>query len=408
VEVNVSVAGNSGSPPGFPSSAPKTQGQIVIPIPWSAATGFARIRAPLPVAASARVRACVTAVALAAFASACSLDFPSSAPQWETRWVVPADSTTVSVASLLPANVSVSPDGNAFVLSLDPVGVTRTLGELCSDCALANGLVVPKPAFTDSVSFSIALPTDVSSVALAGGTINLSLTHNFNFDPIRPSATERGSITIRIVHGSTQLAQTVIDGTVESFATSTQKNRTLVLAPASITGPITARVIIVSPAGDAITMDASRSFTATATPTDIRVSQATVRVQDKALSGTEMELDVEGIDESVANRVKSGGFRFTVNNPFTAEGTLSATISAPGITPIVKTMNIPTGVSNAVIQYTGDELRSFLGQPDVILTIGGSVTSTTGGFVTITPGQAISIVSKLDMIITTEEQGGSN
>ncbi len=67
------------------------------------------------------------------------------------------------------------------------------------------------------------------------------------------------------------------------------------------------------------------------------------------------------------------------------------------IGPTSKSFSIAgSGPSTVELSYSGDELRSFLGQPDI--TFSGSGTATGVG-VTITPGQELTIEATLDMTI---------
>ena len=111
-------------------------------------------------------------------------EVPTSLPEWDTLWIAPGQSTTISVASLLPAQVSVTSSGDAFQLDVAPVSFQESLGEACASCALLNGLTLPKPAFTIEISATAPLPSEVVSAKLASGQIAVALTHDFGFDPL--------------------------------------------------------------------------------------------------------------------------------------------------------------------------------------------------------------------------------
>src|SRR5687768_15368470 len=82
--------------------------------------------------------------------AACDM-VPSEPPIFETRFVVPGESTTLSVNQLLPSSITVS--GDNFLLALGAQTIpARTLGQMCPPCQAFNGQIVPKPAFSDSVT----------------------------------------------------------------------------------------------------------------------------------------------------------------------------------------------------------------------------------------------------------------
>ena len=97
-----------------------------------------------------RVRARLTLLLLAAV-SAC--DVPTKLPSWDQTWLIPGDSTRVSVSELLPktGELTVSTFGGQPVFALNvtaPATISRSLGQVCSACAAANGTTVPKPAIS--------------------------------------------------------------------------------------------------------------------------------------------------------------------------------------------------------------------------------------------------------------------
>ena len=121
-------------------------------------------------------------------------DLPTEIPLFDVRWVVPIDSTSIPVSDLLPANVALS--GGNFLLTVGPVGLTRTLGVLCAACIPLNGFSVPTPAFNISYESGGTLPTDVVSATLASGSISIDIQNNLGFDPIRPAVADPGTMTI--------------------------------------------------------------------------------------------------------------------------------------------------------------------------------------------------------------------
>src|SRR5205085_12638178 len=83
--------------------------------------------------------------------SACEV--PTKLPSWDQTWLIPGDSTKVSVSELLPktGELTVSTSGGQPVFAFNmatPAAISRSLGQVCAACAAANGATVPKPAFT--------------------------------------------------------------------------------------------------------------------------------------------------------------------------------------------------------------------------------------------------------------------
>src|SRR5947208_1754771 len=100
-------------------------------------------------------RILLPAAAATAVLGACTI--PTDAPVTDVRWVVPAPTTRIAVASVLPAGVSILPDSSAFAIIVPPTTVTRQLSQDCAACVAANGLTVPKPAFQANASAATAL-----------------------------------------------------------------------------------------------------------------------------------------------------------------------------------------------------------------------------------------------------------
>ena len=330
-------------------------------------------------------------------------DFPTELPKWDTTWIVPADSTTISVAKLLPSTVTTGSGGTTFVLSLQSVTVSRTLAEICGvPCTVANGFTVPKPEFETNFGTTIALPSDVVSAQVIGGTIQVALTHDFPFDPIRPSATARGNLILTATVGNTVVARDSIAGENTAFASGTTLTRPLTLTAANVAGPIAIDVKVRSPAGDSVTIDTSDRLSLTATPTQIQVSQAQVRVANRTVDATEVELDLGDIDESVTENVRAGALLLRLANPFAVTGNLSLVITGPE-RAITKTVALAQGNSTARVELDEQEIQSILRASPVRLRVSGSVCGTAPCTTTVTPLQSVTIASRLELTIGAKE-----
>ena len=338
-------------------------------------------------------------VALAAtslLTAACGL--PTEIPQVDQTWIVPPSSTTIAVASLLPSGVGILPDSSAFTLTVSPVTVTRALSADCASCAAANGTTVPKPAFVATASVSTPLPTDIASATLTGGSLKLDLTNNYNFDPLRPSATAFGYVVITIANGGTIIGRDSLDGATSSFAPGTTHSGFIPIA-GTITSasPITVTVTINSPAGDPITIDASRTIVATATPSNLRVASASLTVTNRQISASRV-IDLTGVDDAIITHTTGGAILLDIANPFNVTGTVTVTLASPGVAPVTRTITLASGTSHPSVTLSGDEVRSLFGHV-VTVTFSGPVSGS--GPVTVTPKQVVTVTSRLELTLHT-------
>ena len=342
-------------------------------------------------------------------------DVPTAAPRWNTTWHVPADSSEIAISSLLPASVTVvDMDGTpAFAMDVSGTSFARSLGEVCSACVAANGTRVPKPEFTIAGSSAVGLPTDVASADLVGGVIDYSLGHSFEFDPLRPSSdggAAKGWFTAKISLGPTVVASDSVNGADLAFAPGTTHSRVVTLdashaAPLRVDGPLTVAVTLYSPAGDSITMNSSHSMTVHATPRDLRVGEARVSVPSRTLVARESTMDLSGLGQEVSARVQSGAVILHILNPFAVQGTMSATLTAPGGTPVVKEVALPLGGASASpvtlrVDLSSTELSALLGHSNVAVAVNGNVDAPSGQ-VTVTPTQSFVVRSMLEVILAT-------
>jgi hypothetical protein len=339
-------------------------------------------------------------------------DIPSTPPQWETRWVVPAESTTIDVPSLLPSGIVVSDDRAEMLVTVPATSISRSLGGLCAPCSAANGQTVPKPAFTVAVLASTTFPAEIDSATLSRGAFEIRVTNGFSFDPIRPSAaagSPRGSITITIRSGGVAIATRVIDGAAKALPPGQTVIDSIafdpVLLPRSIGSPLETEVAINSPAGDPVTINTAESFAVLVAQSTIAVTGAKVRVQDRTITSAPIALDLDDLDAALTDRVASGSLLLEIDNPFAVGGTLTATVSAPGVTltwPVV----ITAGTSAPILSFSGSELRSLFGTSPVTLTFSGIVNGApAGALVSVTPEMVLTVRSHLELYLTTEGVG---
>jgi len=347
------------------------------------------------------------ALALLGLATAMACDLPTEAPQWEQRWIVPADRTTVGVEELLPDEVLVTLDRSAFTVEVDPVSFHESLGSLCPACAPLDGLSVPKPPFQGDFHESVDLPEEVEAVQVRSGRIVVVARNGFGFDPLRPPGGSPGTVTLSLRDGGpggVLLDSEVVDGASTSFAPGTLLTRVLEYA-----GPVGARLsvtaVIDSPAGgldpgDRVLVRLADQLQVTATPQLLEVTSAVIQVAGRSFDVIETNLDVEDLDEALVERVRSGAFAMEISNPWGMGATFELTISGPTMgPPITKTVTVPAGANPTVrVDFSQGELRTFLGEPGVTLSGTGTVASGTGP-VTVAPQQVLVIQTRLDLVL---------
>jgi len=342
-------------------------------------------------------------LSLAALGLLAACDVPTDVPQYTTAWSVPAKSTTISVNTLLPSGIAASADNSAFIATVSPSSVTisRTLGQDCAACALANGQTAPKPAFAGGGSSSLALPSGITSATLVRDTLTVTINNGFNFDPIRPSASARGYLVIKVASGATTVGRDSLDGAVVALPAGASVVRKIPLS-GTVSGASGLQVTtsLNSPLGDAVVLDASRTIAVTGTVGTLYVSAATVSLTNQAVTASNTNLDLSDIDKTVSDHVDSGALLLTVVNPFNVSGTLTARFTG-GTQDVVKTIALAPGTTHPSIALTGTELQSLFGH-DVSLTLSGTVN---GSGVTVTPGQTVSVASRLQIAVNV---GGSN
>jgi hypothetical protein len=352
-----------------------------------------------PAAPVVRVLGSLACGVVALVAGACEV--PTSLPGWSTSWVVPAKSTTLGVAQLLPASVTLTPDHEALRTSLPSVSFSRSLGELCgAPCAGAASFA--KPAFTGSFGGTIDLPAGVVGAQVAAGRMAVRITNRFSFDPLRPTPGSYGSLTIRVTSGAATLAAKTIEGAQAALPAGASLDETLPLAGARVSGPMTVSVELASPAGDVIQVDASQQLAVTATPEEIRLSEASVSIGRKDVTLPATALGVRDIDSMIWTRVTGGALRLSIANPFQASGTMTLLIYGPNPELIEKTLDVPAGSSVQRVEFSAEELKSLLGKPDDAI-LEGRGTFTATGAITVSPKSAIAITSQLELTLGGEE-----
>lgn len=358
-----------------------------------------------PRGAGPTVFAAGLALSLLAALAACNI--PTELPSFDTRWIVPAEETRFGVAQLLPGDVSVAPDSSTFIVDIDSVSFSRSLGEVCVGCGPAHGLTVPKPPFLGTVESQVAFPPEVYEISVLSGQVTMKVTNDFGFDPIRPSSTARGTMTLRVTDDADGdvLSELVVDGSDTAFPSGTTMTRDLALGQLTVNGSLVATVVLDSPLGDPVTIDTTALFSVVATPSNIRVVSVSVDVSSEAVTFDPVDLGVEDVDDNVRDAVHEGAFILDVTNPFGVTADFDLSITGPEFAPIQRTATIgPAVMSTLRLEFSGVEIQEFLGTRDVRLT-GGAVVDSGAGIVTVLPGQELVLKASLEV---TMQVNGSN
>lgn len=329
-------------------------------------------------------------------------------PRFEQTWNVPAPSTAVSVASLLPDDNSVTilPDSSAFAVTVSGTNITRRVGNDCAQCETLHGTNAFKPAFILNAGNSTGLPADVVAAAVLSGSINVQLTNNMSFDPLfvrTAPASQQGYMLIVVRSGSLVLGRDSVNGATTTFAPGTQMTRNIALTTGTITGNITVDVTIDSPSGDHNEfINANGTLNATATVPTLNVASVSLNVPNQSLDSEPDSIDMGDLD---FGEVVSGALEMTISNPFAVTGTLGMRF-AYGSLPseaITEEVTFPTSGSGvATISLNEQEMDLLIGKT-VEITVTGNVSS--AGPITVTPRQAITIDNRMILVIRT---GGEN
>ena len=338
-------------------------------------------------------------------AAVAACDVLTEPPLLEQTWVVPGETVELSVAELLPSGISLTADTSAFIAEVPGASVVLSLDEMCGpecDPIFGSSIAVPKPAFGDTITTTTALPADLVSAVLAGGSFDVTLGHNFDFDPLRPSSdttADRGHIRIRVLSSGNTVAETMIDGETQAFPADSTIFRSLEIEPVEVSDTLNVEVQIYSPAGDDTVLEASDTLGVSLAPATLEIAEASVALGAITMDPTSTEMDF-GIDPegAVVDQIQSGALRFRVQNPFSVTGELDIAFQLPTGT-ITRTLDVFADSSyTARLEFTGDELREILSAEAVELVSSGTVTAV-DGTLTVTPRQELILENDFELVL---------
>lgn len=315
-------------------------------------------------------------------------DIPTSLPEWNSVWEIPGDSLRMEMSSLLPAGIREEGD-SIFVVRPPSFVVRAALADLCPPCAALGGIVLPKPAIQASFQDQGDLPADVLGLTLRSGSVDFRVSNDLGFDPLRPGGSARGSLrlVLRSHPDGRVLADTLLSGDDHALPPAGSLVLTVPLRPGAVGAQVVGEVHFDSPAGTPAPIRGTDAFQVEVIPGELLVSDARVDAGGRALSPTSMELGGGDIDQAILDRIEEGRLRLEVDNPFGVGADLTVRLEAPGETAVQRPLPVGPDGGNSVLDYTGDELRRFLGREGARWTVVGTVDPEAGA-VLVRPGAA--------------------
>lgn len=323
-------------------------------------------------------------------------------------WNLPVATTAVSVSSLLPAGVAIystpasnPPDSSAFTVNVNGINYNRRVGDYCALCQTLNGTTAPKPAFiiNPDAGSTVALPANVVSASLVGGSVSYTITNGLSFDPLRVSANlanPQGRIVVVVRSGSVVFARDTVKGDTQTLPAGTGLTRVLSLQTGPIANNITVDLEVNSPTGDNTFINADGILAMSATVTGLRVGAVTINVPTASLnSGAPEQIDVEGLGD-VSDRAIGGGLELTVTNPFAVTGNMNVTFtpsSGPVISKTAALAAVTTPQRLTVTLDSAEISRILKSDPAPTMSMGGSVSAPAP--ITVSPKQVISMSNRI-------------
>jgi hypothetical protein len=174
--------------------------------------------------------------------------------------------------------------------------------------------------------------------------------------------------------------------------------RGITLAGGSTSPTLMATTVVTSVGGQSGPVGTGQLFVVDVEPASVLAGFVTVNVAGRPVGLDATGLDVSDLDDTITDHIQSGGITLDVTNPFGVALTVDLVIAYPGGT-ISRTVDIEaSAVSTAAISYTGDELRSFLGQDGVTLTGTGSISGAAGP-ITVRTDERLVLDATLDLTL---------
>lgn len=290
-------------------------------------------------------------------------DLPTDAPMVEQRWIIPLDNASILAQEFLPDGVLIA--GGSFMVSVDSFTTEGTLGELCAACVDGPGAA---PAFRGTFSDSRPLPPDIVGVVLETGSVAVAVHNGFAFDPLAGG----GSVVLTITDGPG--GKVLGQGTISSaMPPGSIVTRGITLEGGSMAPTLLASAEVISPGGQATTIDTAEKLTLSVGGIAIQAAFITVKAAGRSVELDPTDLEVSDIDAAVLDHIQSGSLTLDILNPFAVGLSMDLVIAYPG-GAVTRRVDIErAAVSTTSVSFTADEFRSFLGKEGVTLTGAGSV-----------------------------------
>lgn len=326
-------------------------------------------------------------------------------PIFEQTWSVSSQSTSISVKELLPPGVDTTTDGTAFQVTVAGVNFSRRVGDDCAQCQTLNGTNAIKPNFVVATGSSTTLPTDVVSGALVGGLVNVQVTNNLSFDPLRvktnapasTNPTQQGRMVIVIRSGSLVVGKDSVNGDSTAFAPGAVLTRPIRLQTGNITNALSVDLTLTSPASDnTVFINANGTLNASAAVPDLRLASVRVNVVNRAISAIGTTLPLADLDTNLTRAITRATLVMTVTNPFNLTGNVDVNFATPFQT-ITESVPLPTGIAQVTsVTLDSAQIQSLVGE-SVDVSVDGVVNSAAP--VLLTPSQVITISNRLILTI---------
>jgi hypothetical protein len=303
-----------------------------------------------------------------------------------------------------------TPDSSAFLVTINDIVFGRRVGDDCAQCQARNGTTGTKPAFVLASGGSSPLPANVLSGALVGASVTYSITNNLSFDPLRVRPVTdpvQGYMLVIVRSGSVVLGSDSLNGATATFAPGATISRPIPINTGTVVGQMQVDVTINSPAGDpaqpGVFINANGSVNTTAVISDVRMSNVRINVVNKNITNQPDTIDLAGLNESITNRIVSGRLEMTIDNPWTVAGDIGVDLVYNPPSSVPKTIALPPATQPQAPQvrdiiFDNTEMKTLLGN-EVIINMSGPVSSATP--VTVSPKQAITIASRMVLVIRT-------
>ena len=354
-----------------------------------------------------------TLVLAAGLAAAC--DIPTSIPNWDMTWDFPASSATIPVASFLPNNVTLTPNGAAFQTNVNTVTLTRTLAQDCPQCV--TGFSAPKPSYTaTATSNATFLPAGVTSAALVGDTVFITMVNRYQFDPLNPGAGGAGTMTFTVTSGSTTLGTLTLSGPTNTIPA----NGATTTAKIPISGTVTSAGIgftvnVTSPQGSTITLTNTGAQQFTYTAHAGTSAQGQVTASSANLSVTNQQIRPAPSDFSFdfgsADKADSALVFLTIANPLNLTGNVNVLFQGCGdgngnffdscptfITLVSRSVPLAAGTTTTTLHFGTPGAKALLNAKQI--NFGGSVSGTTA----VTPSQVVKVSDRVQLTMHTGSQ----